>query len=230
MRDPETAEIAIQASITGHLVLSTLHTTTAVGAVTRLKGMGIKSYFLASSLNGIIAQRLVRKLCNNCKVQYEPSDEELLFLMVKGTVDTQVARFYKPFGCTACGNTGYRGRVGIFEILTVNSLIRKLIYDDSTTENFLARVATESGMNTLREDGLKKIMMGITSVEEVLRSTAAIAEGEIVICTRCHEPLSSEYTFCPYCSTGLRHKCPKCGMQRNEQWKFCPFCNETFSQ
>ncbi|MBF0338134.1 MAG: Flp pilus assembly complex ATPase component TadA [Nitrospirae bacterium] len=230
MRDPETAEIAIQASITGHLVLSTLHTTTAVGAVTRLKGMGIKSYFLASSLNGVIAQRLVRKLCNHCKVQYEPSDEELLFLMVKGTIDPSVARFYKPAGCSSCGNTGYRGRVGIFEILSVNSLIRKIIYDDSSTENAFARAATESGMNSLREDGLKKIMMGITSVEEVLRVTAAIAEGEIVVCSKCREPLSSEYTFCPYCSTGLKHKCPKCGMQRNEQWKFCPFCNETFAQ
>ncbi|MBF0343964.1 MAG: Flp pilus assembly complex ATPase component TadA [Nitrospirae bacterium] len=227
MRDPETAEIAIQASITGHLVMSTLHTTTAVAAVTRLKGMGIKSYFLASSLNGVIAQRLVRKLCNNCKIPYEPSVEELIFLGIKSIKGAGTPMFYKPSGCSACGNRGYRGRVGIFEVLPVNSLIRKHIYDDAT-ENILNRAAIDSGMSRLREDGLKKIIMGITSVQEVLRVTATISEGDIIICNNCNEPLSSDYSFCPFCSLGLKHKCPKCGMQRNSLWKFCPFCNETF--
>ncbi|KWT85076.1 ATPase, T2SS/T4P/T4SS family [Candidatus Magnetominusculus xianensis] len=227
MRDPETAEVAIQASITGHLVISTLHTTTAVAAVTRLKGMGIKGHFIASSLNGIIAQRLVRKLCNTCKQTYTPSMEELILLGLKGESVGANARFCKPVGCDECGGRGFRGRTGIYEIIPVNQTIRKLIFEEAG-ENDISRAAFDAGMHSITEDGLRKTMEGITTIEEVMRVTSNISSREMVICKNCTLPLSSDYVFCPFCGHSLKHKCPKCLNPRNHDWKFCPFCNEVF--
>lgn len=229
MRDPETAEIAIQASITGHLVISTLHTTNAVAAITRLKGMNIKSHFIASSLNGIIAQRLVRKLCNTCKQPYTPTLEELILLGLKGEHLGMDVKFYKAQGCDDCGGRGFRGRIGIYEILPANPAIRKLIYEEAGESN-ISRAAFDSGMNTIIEDGLRKTMQGITTLEEVMRVTSNITNREMIICQKCMLTLNSDYTFCPFCGHSLKHKCPKCQNPRNLDWKFCPFCNEIFSE
>ncbi|MBF0565359.1 MAG: Flp pilus assembly complex ATPase component TadA [Nitrospirae bacterium] len=227
MRDSETSSIAIQASITGHLVLSTLHTTTAVAAITRLKGMDIKTHFIASSLNGIIAQRLVRKLCGRCKEPYTPTPEELLLIGLNDVAGNTGISFYRHKGCEACGNRGYKGRVGIFEIMPANSIVKKLIYDDAG-ENVIVQAAKEFGMGILIEDGINKIMQGITTLSEVLRVTSSVSEGEIIICSRCKEPISSDYVFCPKCGDPLGHKCPQCNSQRSPGWKFCPYCNEEF--
>ncbi|MBF0568697.1 MAG: Flp pilus assembly complex ATPase component TadA [Nitrospirae bacterium] len=228
MRDPETAEIAIQASITGHLVISTLHTTTAVSAITRLRGMNVKTHFIASSLNGIVAQRLVRKLCPKCKQSYRPTMEELIVLGLSGEYISNDVKFFQPKGCDDCGGRGYRGRVGIYEIVPASAKVRKLIYEDAG-ENEVTHAAREAGMTSIIEDGLKKVMMGTTSLDEVLRVTSNIASSEIILCHSCMAPLNADFVFCPFCTIPLKHKCPKCRKQRNSDWRSCPYCNEVFS-
>ena len=158
MRDRETANIAIEASLTGHLVLSTLHTNTAVAAIVRLRNLGIPSYLIASSLNGVIAQRLVRKICQHCKQPYAPTLEEITKMRLRGRDPASLDSF-KGVGCPHCNRTGYRGRVGVFEVLTVDAAIRELIAKDAT-EAALLKAAMDGGMRYLLEDGLDKIARG----------------------------------------------------------------------
>jgi general secretion pathway protein E len=176
IRDPETAAIAITASQTGHLVLSTVHTNDAAGAVTRLVEMGIQPFLLASSLMCVLAQRLVRVLCEQCKKPYEPTDVELEALGLKN--GSRVARawaglaptLFRPVGCPACLNTGYHGRMAIYELLPVNDDIRQLILKSSDS-NAIKKAGVENGMDTLRDAGAKKVLEGISSAEEVMRVT-----------------------------------------------------------
>jgi len=163
IRDAETADIAIRAALTGHLVLSTLHTNDAPSAVARLIDMGIPPYLLASSLRLILAQRLVRKICTACKTEYEPD------YALKKEIGLENAdyKFYKGKGCTACNNTGYKGRMAIYEIMPVNEQIRKAITSNLPTDE-IQKIAVDSGMQTLRQSGIKKIREGITTIEEVL--------------------------------------------------------------
>lgn len=165
IRDLETAEVSVQASLTGHRVFSTLHTNDAVGSITRMVDMGLEPYLVESSLLGAMAQRLVRKLCPQCRVAREADEGEHALL---GLPADEPATLYHPDGCDACGHTGYRGRTGIFELLTVTEDIRRLIHD-SQGEQALRRAAREGGMRTLREDGIAKVLAGETSLEEVLR-------------------------------------------------------------
>ena len=169
IRDLETASIAINASLTGHLVFSTLHTNDAPGAVARLIDIGVKPFLVASSTRCLMAQRLVRKICKKCTQPYAPTDSEMRALgitpeMLKG------ATVMKGRGCNNCNNTGNRGRFGVFEIFTIDDEARKLIYDQEPTSVLRAR-AREMGMRTLREDGIRKILAGLTTPEEVIRST-----------------------------------------------------------
>jgi len=168
IRDKETADIAIQASLTGHLVLSTLHTNDAPSAITRLTEMGIEPFLVSSSVIAILAQRLVRKICPTCKEKYSPSPDVLKNLALPK--ETKDLTFYKGKGCDACKGTGYRGRIAIYELLDVTEEIRKLIVRKASAEEIKKR-AMEEGMRPLREDGLDKIRQGITTVEEVLRVT-----------------------------------------------------------
>ncbi|GMR19981.1 MAG: type II secretion system ATPase GspE [Gammaproteobacteria bacterium] len=163
IRDLETAQIAVQASLTGHLVLATLHTNDAVGAVTRLVDMGIEPFLAASSLLGVLAQRLVRRLCPECKQAYKPSATE------KHILDSDKGlTLYKPVGCAKCSHTGYQGRSGIYELLTVDDVLRSQIHD-SASEAIMRDHAIGQGMITLKEDGLRWVRQGDTSLEEVLR-------------------------------------------------------------
>ena len=169
MRDGETAQIAVQSALTGHLVLSTLHTNTAAGAIVRLQDMGVEPYLITSSVNGVLSQRLVRRLCENCKLPYEPTVAErhstgLDRLGLRGE------HLYKAAGCEQCRQTGYSGRCGIHELLVLDDPMRRAILDglDAST---LHNKATASGMHTLYEDGLRKVAAGITSLEELLRVT-----------------------------------------------------------
>jgi general secretion pathway protein E len=154
IRDLETAQIAVQASLTGHLVLATLHTNDAPGAVTRLIDMGIEPYLLASTLNGVLAQRLIRKLCEHCKSPFEENNQ----------------RTYKPVGCGACNFSGYKGRTGIYELLTADDALRHLVHD-TVEESTIRAHAVAHGMVRLREDGLRWVRDGVTSLDEVLRVT-----------------------------------------------------------
>jgi general secretion pathway protein E/type IV pilus assembly protein PilB len=169
IRDIETASIAINASLTGHLVFSTLHTNDAPGAVTRLVDIGVKPFLVASSTRCLMAQRLVRKICKKCAAPYVPSEAEMMALGIKHD-DLKNSNIQKGRGCQNCNNSGNRGRFGIFEIFVVDDEGRKLIYDQVPTNVLRAR-AREMGMRTLREDGIRKVLAGLTTPEEVIRAT-----------------------------------------------------------
>jgi type IV pilus assembly protein PilB len=168
-RDLETAQIAVQASLTGHLVLSTLHTNDAPGAVTRLVDMGVEPFMISASLEGVLGQRLIRKICPDCKSAYEPSEAVLLQL---GLAPNEIGdkSFYYGKGCDRCNNTGYRGRKGIYELLDITDPIRELI-NQRAPSVVLKQKAIELGMTTLREDGMRSIYEGETTIEEVLKYT-----------------------------------------------------------
>jgi general secretion pathway protein E/type IV pilus assembly protein PilB len=169
IRDLETATIAINASLTGHLVFSTLHTNDAPSAVTRLIDIGVKPFLVASSVRALMAQRLVRKVCKRCANAYQPSESELQSLNLDSS-KTAGATFMRGKGCNDCNKTSYRGRFGIFEIFVIDDEARKLIYDRVPSSVLRAR-AREMGMRTLREDGARKVMAGLTTADEVIRAT-----------------------------------------------------------
>jgi general secretion pathway protein E/type IV pilus assembly protein PilB len=169
IRDMETASIAINASLTGHLVFSTLHTNDAPGAVTRLVDIGVKPFLVASSTRCLMAQRLVRKICKKCVGPYQPTDYEMNMLGLT-IEDVKNANLQKGRGCGNCNGTGHRGRMGIFEIFVIDDEARKLIYDRVPT-NVLRQRAREMGMRTLREDGIRKVLAGQTTPDEVIRAT-----------------------------------------------------------
>jgi len=167
VRDDETARIAVQAALTGHLVLSTLHTNDAPGAITRLMNIGVEPYLVAASLMGILAQRLVRKICTNCKEPYKPPENiRRAVERMAGSVET----FYRGKGCPKCRKTGFAGRIGIYELLTPNDTIREQISESAAIIE-IRKVAEETGMTTLRQDGMSKVKAGITTIEEVLSVT-----------------------------------------------------------
>ena len=169
MRDKDTATIGIQAALTGHLVLSTLHTNDAPGAVTRLIDMGCEPFLVAASLEGVLAQRLVRTICKDCKTPYEPSESILAQLGVSPH-ELGDKQFFTGAGCDVCGQSGYRGRAGLYELLNITEPIRELITNRAPSV-VLKQKAIELGMNTLREDGLRNIYLGKTTIEEVLKYT-----------------------------------------------------------
>jgi len=226
MRDLETAKIAIEASLTGHLVLSTLHTNTAVAAMTRLKNLGISPYLIASSLNGVIAQRLVRKICDHCKEPYTPTPEELFKMKGRGKNSSEM-KFYRGKGCPACTDTGYKGRIGVFEVLIVDSQVRELVTNDGTEDSIL-KAAAESGMGQMSDDGIDKIHQGITTIEELFRVIHLSDQGASAVCQNCGESINQDVPNCPHCGFLLLNRCPDCGASRDGKWTFCPFCGKGF--
>jgi len=173
IRDEETAELAIQASLTGHLVFSTLHTNSSSGALPRLLDMKAEPYLLASSITAIVAQRVARKVCSACKVNYQPAPEVLTDIKsVLGKLWSEEtgkpAVLYKGNGCDQCGNTGYRGRIGIFEVLPVTERIGRLILERASASE-IEKTAVEEGMISMKQDGYLKAVEGISSIDEVLR-------------------------------------------------------------
>ena len=171
MRDLETAKIAVQSALTGHLVLSTLHTNDAAGGITRLLDMGLEEYLLTSTVNGILAQRLVRKLCPACKVASIAEPEIVSSLNLRRFTDETDIVLYKPVGCSACAGMGYRGRLAIIEFLPMTDPIRKLIMAHEEA-GAIQKLAVAEGMQTLYENGLVKVIQGITTLEEVMRVTS----------------------------------------------------------
>ncbi len=166
IRDLETAEIAVQASLTGHLVLSTLHTNSAVGAVTRLRDMGVEPFLLSSSLIGVLAQRLVRQLCPDCKVPYTAGEADSRLFGLSGD---EPPTLYRAVGCKACNGLGYRGRRGIFELIEVDEGMRTMIHDGSSEQAMEAYARKTS--RSIYDDGLRRVLDGDTTLEEVLRVT-----------------------------------------------------------
>jgi type IV pilus assembly protein PilB len=171
IRDLETAEIAVQASLTGHLVLSTLHTNDAPSSVIRLVDLGVEPFLLTATLEGVVAQRLARTICPKCKQAYTPNEEELMELSLRPD-DVVGKQFYRGQGCPNCYSSGYRGRMAIFEIMGVDDHMRELIMDKQST-NQLRNYARKLGMRTLRECGLLAIYEGQTTIDEIVRETIA---------------------------------------------------------
>jgi general secretion pathway protein E len=170
IRDPDTAEIAIQASLTGHLVLSTLHTNDTASAVTRLVDMGVEPFLVASSVSAVLAQRLVRLLCTECRVSYDATPEEAALFVPAGTTPVKPIKLWRASGCDACMKTGYHGRTGIYEFLPVTPEIRQLILKSQDSES-IERFAVSKGMKTMLSDALTKAAAGVTSLKEILRVT-----------------------------------------------------------
>lgn len=166
IRDLDTAEIAVQASLTGHMVFSTLHTNTAVGAVTRLRDMGVEPFLLSSTLVGVLAQRLVRRLCRHCKKAHEATQAECSRMQIPYSTSSTI---YTPMGCAECNQTGYVGRTGIYEVIVIDDALQTMIHDGSS-EQELERSARKNTPG-IREDGIVKILQGVTSIEEVMRVT-----------------------------------------------------------
>jgi general secretion pathway protein E len=168
IRDRETAEIAVQASLTGHLVLSTLHTNTAVGAITRLKDMGIEPFLLASSLIGVMAQRLVRLLCPHCREAVTATHAEMVLLGKEGETP---ATIYHAKGCHHCNHTGYKGRTGIYELIDIDETLRNMIHEQANEQDIVAYARRSSG--SIHSDGCRRVLAGETTLEEMLRVTSA---------------------------------------------------------
>lgn len=166
IRDLETAEIAVQASLTGHMVFSTLHTNTAVGAIARLRDMGVEPFLLSSSVVGILAQRLVRMLCADCRVPYTADESECLAI---GVDPTDAPQIYRPGGCDACNNSGFRGRTGVYELVVVDQHMRSLIHERAPEDDMEAHARTVTP--SIRADGRRNVLAGVTTLEEVLRVT-----------------------------------------------------------
>jgi type IV pilus assembly protein PilB len=224
MRDEETAVIAHQASMTGHLVFSTLHTNDAVASVVRLRNLGIPPYMIASALNGVVAQRLVRTICTHCKEAYDPTEEELK----KGGVRWSGRKLYRGAGCKSCSGSGYSGRVGIFEVMTVNQKVKGLISADAPEQDIF-RAAVDAGMTPMHMDGLKKVAAGITTLEELTRVIYLGRNDEAAKCAVCLESLPEGALRCPNCDPAPLRNCPSCGKESQSGWKVCPWCAAALS-
>jgi general secretion pathway protein E/type IV pilus assembly protein PilB len=172
VRDLETAENAVQASLTGHLVFSTLHTNDAAGAFMRLADMGVEPFLVASTVEGVMAQRLVRTLCSHCREAYSPAEDELPSDFPREAWLAEGTPIYRPAGCRECRHTGYAGRIGLYELLIANEEIRHLANERISSQK-LKQAAREAGMQTLRQNGWRKVISGQTSVAEVVRVAKA---------------------------------------------------------
>ena len=221
IRDEETARIAMQAAQTGHLVLSTLHTDDAPSCVTRLTDIGIEPYVSASALIGVIAQRLVRRLCSDCRRPYTPESETLRAMSVT-EAEAATMTFYRAVGCNQCSQTGYRGRVGIYEIMPVTDELRRQIALKGS-EALLRDAALAAGMLSLGEDGLQKVKVGVTTPEELLRVVTEVRETKSV-CPACGVSLARDFVACPACGHSVGGGCRHCGRPMQPDWKFCAYC------
>ena len=218
IRDAETARIAFQAAQTGHLVLSTLHTNDSAATLTRLIDLGVEPYVVASSLHLVIAQRLVRRVCNKCAVAEAP-DATLLeqFPALREAADNS----RRGRGCTACRQTGFDGRIGVYETLALSPSLAKLI-ESGGSESAIRQRARQEGLRLLLEDATAKLRDGATTVDEVAR-VVQVGEG-VLRCHRCGHDVEEEFAVCPKCSVRLRSRCIGCAKSLNPEWATCPYC------
>jgi type IV pilus assembly protein PilB len=219
IRDAETAEIAFHAAMTGHLVLTTLHTNSSVATIGRLFELGVDPLLLTSSVNAIVAQRLLRRVCEHCKGPYTPSAEVLAQLKLTA----EDGPFFRGRGCARCGETGYAGRQGIYELLVLTPRLKTLIHQrPSDTE--LRRAAAREGTRFLAEAAIDAARKGITTVEEVQR-VVQIEADDSARCPQCRAIVEADFATCPFCLTRLVRTCPSCRQELKPEWKGCPYCH-----
>ncbi len=223
IRDFETADVSFKAALTGHMVLTTLHTNNSVASITRLIDMGIKPYLIASALESILAQRLVRTICKHCKTEYDP-DKELLQLL-KVPEDFIGEKNFIGEGCERCNNTGYMGRMGIFEVFTMNDDFRHHI-SGNYAESELLDMARAGGMRTLVEDSIEKVKDGMTTLEEIVRVIGPQTKHERQ-CNSCSKTIDAKYIFCPFCGSFRQNFCKKCMIPLEKDWNSCPHCGSS---
>ncbi len=219
IRDHETADVAFKAALTGHMVLTTLHTNNTVASVTRLIDIGIKPYLIASATEGIVAQRLVRKICPHCCTSGPAQTDILNLLKIPAGTLTEVA--YGK-GCQHCNNTGYHGRIGIFEVFVVNDDLRHRINTDYKEADVM-KAALADGMKSLMEDGVEKVRGGVTTLQELLRVLGPPTRHERN-CERCGKLIDVKFLFCPYCGAVKLNACPRCRLPLEDDWSICPAC------
>lgn len=219
IRDYETADVAFKAALTGHLVLTTLHTNSAVASITRLIDIGVKPYLIASAIEGILAQRLVRKVCKYCQITIAPDDKMIKMLKIpEGTFsETVVGK-----GCNRCNNSGFYGRTGLFEIFIMDDQLRHII-STNYKESEILKCAKASGMRTLLEVCIEKVKMGITTLEELVRviGPPVVLERK---CNQCKKLIDINFTYCPYCGTFREGICANCNTLLEDGWIICPLC------
>jgi type IV pilus assembly protein PilB len=221
MRDVTTATIAMQASLTGHLVFSTIHTNNTVATITRLRDLGVPSYLISSTIIGIIAQRLVRVICPFCKEEYQPHEDSLRGLALT-PAQVKDHKFLRGKGCGKCGETGYKGRAGIYEMLVLSQKIKEAIATEAS-EGQLKQLAVAEGMKTLSHAGVERLMQGTTTVDEVLRAIQT-DEDFGSLCPACSTILGAGFIACPQCGEKLIETCPACSKTLDARWKYCPYC------
>jgi CheY-like chemotaxis protein len=200
-------------------VLSTLHTNSALATIARLLDLGVDPFQITGSLTLVSAQRLARRICHFCKEEYTPAKSVLDKLRVQ---DKDVV-FYRGRGCTSCSNTGYSGRIGIYEMLRISAALKQLIHRKAS-EGELRKAAGISGTRFLLEDAMDKVRHGITTLEEVVR-VIQLDEEDIRRCPRCEAYISADFSTCPYCMHALRYACESCGQDLKLEWRICPYCN-----
>ncbi len=223
IRDFETAEVALHAALTGHLVFSTLHTNGSISSITRLRDMGIKPYVISEALSGIIAQRLVRCICPDCSVDDNNPDKKILHALRLNKTKLDFTP-KKGQGCQKCNGTGYSGRTGIFEVFPVEGELKRMIHQH-TTESELFEAAKWSGMTTLYDDAISKVKLGRTTFEEVLR-VLGVQNSIDIQCSSCGTQLEDKFRFCPQCGKSVTPRCKKCDKHMIYEWKVCPYCGE----
>ena len=222
IRDQETASIAVEAALTGHLVLTSMHSNNSIATLTRLSEMDIEPLCLTSSLLGIVAQRLVRCLCNECKTSYVPPDNILSELKINSDLV-----FYKANGCQHCDNTGYKGRCGVYEFLEINDNIREHILKKNP-DHIIRETASKYGFRSLLDNAVDLLKQGITSIEEIAPFLIGNEDSFTKLCPQCNNIVSIEFPNCPFCQHQLKRFCPRCGIETNKDWKTCPNCKYKF--
>ena len=226
MRDLETTEIAFHAAMTGHLVLSDLHTNSAIATISRLLDMGVDPVLASSSISLIIAQRLVRKLCQECKQPFDPPAAMLEQFGI-GKDDTV---FYKAVGCTRCGGTGYAGRMAVHEMLPMTKTVRELVARKAP-EFEVQQTLRRQGMSFLADHGLEKVRAGSTTINEIYRVLQLDEEEKSMMvgsrCPSCKAEIEPEFAVCPTCLASLKKLCARCNQQLKVDWKVCPYCKAT---
>ncbi len=227
IRDLETAEIAFRASMTGHLVISTLHTNSAISTISRLEDMGIPRYLISASIIGIISQRLVRTICKKCKEENIPTEKEVNHLLPLLRTNGKDI-YYRGKGCSRCNQSGFYGRTGIYEILPFSTKVKEVISSGGSEES-ISEVAKNLGFKRMIEDGLAKVEKGVTTFDEVLRVIEVEDEAR-AFCPHCKKVIHLDFIACPYCEADVHLNCVSCGKHLQEDWSICPYCRTRVSR